>query len=314
MPKAKARKGGGESEGPSKAWLDSYADAMTLLLAFFILLYASSIIDEDLFIDFKIGVAQALGKPLPAIDGGVGVLDTGNGIISLVAAPPTQPDDGAAEEISPGLEEVLESGEVTPETAEDLVEELERLIAEVGAEPYVDVVDDPRGVILRIDSRVLFRSGDALVLPDGVVVLGAVAPVLDALDNMLVIEGHTDDVPTNGSQWPTNWELSTARATNVLRYLLEVESLPGARLSASGYADTRPRASNDTPEGRTENRRVEIVILVQPFLEDLIPLDEDLPDVPQSSDFGAEIENPAAPVIVPPNLLDLNPDPIEALE
>ncbi len=314
MPKARARKGGGEPEGPNKAWLDSYADAMTLLLAFFILLYASSIVDEDLFIDFKIGVAQALGRPLPAIDGGVGVLDTGNGIISLVAAPPTQPDDGAAEEISPGLEEVLEAGEVTDETAEDLVEELERLIQEVGAEPYVDVVDDPRGVILRIDSRVLFRSGDALVLPDGVVVLGAVAPVLDALDNMLVIEGHTDNVPTDGSQWPSNWELSTARATNVLRYLLEIESIPAARLSASGFADTRPRGDNDTPEGRTENRRVEVVILVQPFLEDLIPADLDSADVPQSSDFGAEIEDPAAPIVVPPNLLDLNPEPIEPPE
>lgn len=314
MPKAKARKGGGESEGPSKAWLDSYADAMTLLLAFFILLYASSIVDEDLFIDFKIGVAQALGRPLPAIDGGVGVLDTGNGIISLVAAPPTQPDDGAAEEISPGFEEVLDEGEVTDDTAEDLVEELERLIQEVGAEPYVDVVDDPRGVILRIDSRVLFRSGDALVLPDGVVVLGAVAPVLDALDNMLVIEGHTDNVPTDGSQWPSNWELSTARATNVLRYLLEIEGIPAARLSASGYADTRPRGDNDTAEGRTENRRVEVVILVQPFLEDLIPADLDAADVPQSSDFGAEVDDPAAPIVVPPNLLDLSPEPIEPPE
>lgn len=314
MPKARARKGGGEAEGPSKAWLDSYADAMTLLLAFFILLYASSIIDEDLFIDFKIGVAQALGRPLPAIDGGVGVLDTGNGIISLVAAPPTQPDDGAAEEISPGFEEVLDAGEVTEETSEDLVEQLNQLIQQVGAEPYVDVVDDPRGVILRIDSRVLFRSGDALVLPDGVVVLGAVAPVLDALDNMLVIEGHTDDVPTNGSQWPSNWELSTARATNVLRYLLEIEGIPATRLSASGYADTRPRASNDTSEGRSENRRVEVVILVQPFLEDLIPADVDSADVPQSSDFGAGIEEPAAPIVVPPNLLDLSPEPIESLE
>ncbi|MEM7286128.1 MAG: flagellar motor protein MotB [Actinomycetota bacterium] len=314
MPKARARKGGGGAEGPSKAWLDSYADAMTLLLAFFILLYASSIIDEDLFIDFKIGVAQALGRPLPAIDGGVGILDTGNGIVSLVAAPPTQPDDGSTADLSPELEEIEDVQEATPETSEDLVEALEELIASVGAEPYVDVVDDPRGVILRIDSRVLFRSGEALMLPDGVVVLGAVAPVLDQLDNLLVIEGHTDNVPTNGSQWPSNWELSTARATNVLRYLLEIEGLPAARLSASGFADTRPRDTNDTPEGRAQNRRVEVVILVQPYLEDLIPPDTDAADVPRSSDFGADIEDPAAPIVVPPNLLDLNPEPIETTE
>ncbi len=307
MPKARARKGASAPAGPSKAWLDSYADAMTLLLAFFILLYASSILDEDLFIDFKVGVAQALGRPMPAIDGGVGILDTGNGVTSLIAAAAVQDDgaDGASPQEST-LEDITEA---TRTTAATIVEELEERIEEVGAAPYVAVVDDPRGVILRFDSQVLFRSGDAKVLPDGVVILSSVAEVLDSLDNMLVVEGHTDDVPTSGTQWPTNWELSTARATNVLRYLNEVEGLPGVRLSAAGYADTRPRDTNDTPEGRSENRRVEIVILIQPHLEDLVPLDADL-DVPSAGDFGAEIDNPAAPEIGFDGLLDLDPEPV----
>lgn len=320
MPKAKAKGGAAEPEGPSKAWLDSYADAMTLLLAFFILLYASSIVDEDLFIDFKVGVAQALGNPLPAIDGGTGVLDTGNGITSLIAAPPTQPDDGADSEISPSDEETPELeedqniedviDEATRENAGEVKERLEEIIEEVGASPYVDVVDDPRGLILRIDSRVLFRSGEAKVLPDGVVVLTVVSDVLAAIDNLLVVEGHTDDVPTQGSAWPTNWELSTTRATNVLRFLQEVQGLPGPRLSASGYAETRPLASNSTPEGRAENRRVELVILIQPPIEDLVSAGSgELSDVPQAEDFGAEANDPALPQVIPDNLLDLNPEP-----
>jgi len=314
VPRARAKKGPGEAAGPSKAWLDSYADAMTLLLAFFILLYASSLIDEDRFLDFKVGVAQALGRPSPAIDGGVGILDTGNGVTSLLAAAPvrqedgsddgtdTQEDEGAEPDAAENEADVTEA---TRQNAQRVVEELEELIEGAGAAPYVDVVDDPRGVILRFDSQVLFRSGEAKVLPDGVVVLQTVAELLLGLDNLLVIEGHTDNVPTTGTSWPTNWELSTARATTVLRFLHEVEDIPAVRLSAAGYADTRPRDTNETSEGRRENRRVEIVILIQPFLEELLPAGQEL-DLPLASDFGAGVENPASPR----NLLDLSPDPV----
>ncbi len=305
MPRARSRKAAAAPVGPSKAWLDSYADAMTLLLAFFILLYASSILDEDLFIDFKVGVAQALGKPSPAIDGGAGVLDTGNGVTSLIAAPPTVADDGS-DDASVGIE-LQDVTEATRENAAVVVEALEERIAEVGAAPYVAVVDDPRGVVLRFDSRVLFRSGEARILPDGVVVLDSVAEVLATLDNLLVVEGHTDDVPTGGTRWPTNWELSAARATNVLRYMLEVEDIPAARLSASGHADTRPRAGNDSAEGRAQNRRVEVVIVIAPFPEDAVTARGGV-DVPPAADFGAEVTDPAAPDSFR-DLLDLNPDP-----
>jgi len=312
VPRARAKKGPQEAAGPSKAWLDSYADAMTLLLAFFILLYASSLIDEDRFLDFKVGVAEALGRPSPAIDGGIGILDTGNGVTSLIAASPVRQedgsDDGTATTQTDGTAAEATEAEVTEATRENalrVVEELEELIEEVGAAPYVDVVDDPRGVILRFDSQVLFRSGEAKVLPDGVVVLQSVADLLADLDNLLVVEGHTDNVPTTGTSWPTNWELSTARATTVLRFLHEVEQIPAVRLSASGYADTRPRDTNETAEGRASNRRVEIVIMIQPFLEELLPPGQEL-DLPLASDFGAGVDNPA----VPRELLDLSAAPV----
>lgn len=326
MPRARNRAKGGsdEPEGPSKAWLDSYADAMTLLLAFFILLYASSIIDEDRFIEFKVGVAEALGNPSPAIDGGIGLLDTGDGVTSLIAAPATVVDGGSEDESAPinidadsadtddlaPAEEVdlTEVTEATRENAKEIVEALEERIAEVGAAQYVDVVDDPRGVILRFDSQVLFRSGDAKILPDGVIILATVSEIIANLDNLLVIEGHTDSVPTSGSKWPSNWELSTTRATTVLRVLLDVEGIPAVRMSATGYADTRPRATNETAEGRAENRRVEVVIVIHPNFEELISADGSS-EIPRASDFGAEVENPASPSVFPDSLLDLDPAP-----
>lgn len=315
MPKARAKKGGGDIEEPSKAWLDSYADAMTLLLAFFILLYASSLIDEDKFIDFKVGVAEALGKPSPVLDGGTGLLDRGNGVASLVAAPPAvdssadgESDTNSDTESETEGEVLAGIDEVTPENAEDVVEALRQQIEEIGAAEFVEVVNDPRGVIIRFDSQVLFRSGEAKILPDGVLVLQAVSGALAALDNPLVVEGHTDDVPTDGTEWPTNWELSVTRATTVLRYLTDLEGIPPVRISAAGYADTRPRASNRTPEGRAENRRVEVLIVVAPYNEQLFG---DGGGAPAPTTGDAAIEDPVGRPVEPGNILDLDPAPVE---
>jgi chemotaxis protein MotB len=303
VPRARAKKNSGEPQGPSKAWLDSYADAMTLLLAFFILLYASSLIDEDKFIEFKLGVAQALGKPNPTVEGGLGILERGNGVATMVSAPPviTQNGDGSEGESVNEHDGTAdeEFDEVTVDNAAEVADEIRRRIAEVGAEPFVDVVNDPRGVVIRLDSQVLFRSGEARVLPDGVIVLSQVSPVLLGIDNLMIVEGHTDNIPTGGTGWPTNWELSTARATTVLRYLVEVEDLPAVQISAAGYAETRPRASNGDAEGRARNRRVEIVVLISRDGDAVVT--------------GASASDQASDPIVGDSfsdLLDLNPDPV----
>ncbi len=321
MPRARRRKADDPIEEPSKAWLDSYADAMTLLLAFFILLYASSLIDEDKFIDFKVGVAEALGNPSPVIDGGTGILDRGNGIASMVSAPPAVEStaDGDDDKNNPNdtdvesdeAEEFLATtDEITPENAEDLVEELQRRIDEVGATDFVEIVNDPKGVIIRFDSQVLFRSGEAKILPDGVIVLQAVSDALRSIDNLLVVEGHTDSVPTSGTRWPTNWELSTTRATTVLRFLTDLETVPPARISAAGYADTRPRASNETAEGRAENRRVELVVVVAPYNEQVAGLD-DVRGGPRPRPSEARIDDPVGIESDPVDILDLSPEPVD---
>jgi chemotaxis protein MotB len=250
----------------SKAWLDSYADAMTLLLAFFILLFAFSLVDQKKFQEFKAGVHLAAGKAAPTLDGGNGILDLGTGISAQVVTPPILIDGEKADDTPPPEEEDLEEGlgEVGEGEAPELYELLQDRIDAIGAGEFVQLERNERGVVVRMDSKVLYQSGSAQILPDGVTILNSIAPVIDAVDNSLVIEGHTDSQPTNGGGgFATNWELSTARAVSVLRYMNEFMEIPAARLAASGHADTRPRATNTTEEGRAENRRVELVVLVE---------------------------------------------------
>ena len=256
MPKRKPPE---EDEGPSKAWMESYADAMTLLLAFFIMMFAFALVDKQKFFDFKVGMVQALGISDPINDDASGMLFSGDGIAEV---PGTMaiPSEQVRELIAESQEKL--GGEVSPEQAEQLRLTLEEALEAMGAGDYVSVGLDDRGVVIRFDSRVLFPSGSAQLVNDGTVMLGHVAAVLKLVDNNIDVEGHTDSVPTRGTDWPTNWELSTARATTVVRYMAELADVPAARLAATGYADTRPRASNGTDDGRRENRRVEVVVLI----------------------------------------------------
>jgi len=148
-------------------------------------------------------------------------------------------------------------------TQEELVTELQREIAEgrvqvarLKGQVRVDVVDE-----------ILFDSGEAQVKVEGQKVLQRIADVLKKSDRTVQIQGHTDNVPIVGQlaqRYPTNWELSAARAVNVARFLHEQAGMDPARLSAAGYSEYRPRASNDTPEGRRMNRRIEILLAPRP--------------------------------------------------
>ena len=269
----------------SKAWLDSYADAMTLLLAFFILLFAFSLVDQKKFQEFKAGIHLAAGKAAPTLDGGDGILDLGTGISSLVVAPPVLVTGEKADVVEVPDVEVTDGvyQEIRVDQAAELFERLTEQIEDIGAADFVELQRTPRGVVVRMDAQVLYRSGSAQILPDGVTILESVKPILEAIENPIIVEGHTDSQPTNGGGgFPTNWELSTARAVSVLRYMNEFMGLPAARLSAAGFADTQPRASNETAEGRTQNRRVELVIVIEQDEIDLLaPVDDaEAPDPP----------------------------------
>lgn len=259
---ARDKKAVEEDEGPSQAWLASYADAMTLLLAFFIMMFAFALIDEGKFFDFKVGVVAALGVPDPLTDNTDSILSQGTGNfpeIGFVPLTPTEEQEEAIEELE---EKLAEAGEVTVENAQDLAELLEQKFELAGASEFVDVGVDERGVYIRFADYVLFDSGEADLDEAGLGVLTASAEVLGSISNPLEIEGHTDNQPTNGGRWPSNWELSGARAGSVVRWLIDPGGLPDVRLTAIGKADTKPVASNNTAEGRASNRRVEIVTRV----------------------------------------------------
>lgn len=123
----------------------------------------------------------------------------------------------------------------------------------------VSVAEDSSGITLRIDNRLLFPSGEASLTDNGRTVLTGLVDRLDSFDGRVSVEGHTDNVPISTERFPSNWELSTRRATAVLRELVD-NGLSRKRLRAIGYADTRPLESNETASGRAANRRVELLL------------------------------------------------------
>jgi chemotaxis protein MotB len=254
-----------EDEGPDKGWLESWADAMTLLMAFFIMLFAFALVDETKFFDFKVGMVTALGVSDPITEQGDSILESGNGI-ALEVGLSTVPSVEIRNQVTQGEGELEAVGEVTTDNVEDVRDLLAAKFIENGAADFVSVDIDERGVVVRYDGRVLFESGSAELGDDSDVVLAATADVLQLIDNPVDIEGHTDDIPT-GSRWISNWELSGARASAVVRWMTEFGSIPPRRLAAVGMAETRPLVPNDSDENRQENRRVEVVIRVAGLLE-----------------------------------------------
>jgi len=272
-----------EDEGVSQEWLASYADAMTLLLAFFIMMFAFALIDEAKYFDFKVGVTAALGVPDPLTDNTDSILSKGTGIspeIGFTPVPPTEAQEEAADAVK---EMLAAAGEVTPENVEALKELLTQEFANAGAAEVVEVGIDERGVYVRFDGQVLFASGSADLDTDGLTLLATAADVLDVIDNRLEIEGHTDNLPTGG-KWPSNWDLSSARASRVVVWMSETGDIPDPQLRAIGLADTRPRGDNSTPEGREQNRRVEIVVRVDGLLESDVAVIDPLGDDPVGLD------------------------------
>ena len=256
-------------EAPSKAWLDSYADAMTLLLAFFVLLFAMSNLDVRKYEAFFEGLNGPIDKA------GEGTLE---GSVEE-ALPPPYPSpvaEATAEESSSATttttspvgdeckEQELENElfRVTLEEAEALAQQLDDALSVPLAESDYSVDLEQRGVVLRLADNALFASGEASLDEVAQGVLAVVAEVLVGHPgNDVEVEGHTDNRPTSTARFATNWELSSARATNVLRELLADAELEPARFAAVGRADTIPRGDNDTEEGQAENRRTEIVVM-----------------------------------------------------
>jgi chemotaxis protein MotB len=232
-------------------WLITYADMITLLMVLFIVLYSISQVDLAKFAQFKAGLSEF-----------------GNGNDSLVKLHEggllTEPQLARLTQAEQALakEEAASAAIKTEEAAlagakEQITDEL-RL---AGLEGVAHFRLEERGLVVTIvTDRVLFEPGSDVLTGDGQAVIDVISDALAPLPNLLSVEGHTDSTPIATARFPSNWELSTARATSVLRALVDRHAIPATRLSAAGYADQRPIAGNDTAEGRSANRRVEIVV------------------------------------------------------
>ncbi len=142
-----------------------------------------------------------------------------------------------------------------------LKQSLQRMIDQNGYGKSIKLIENKRGITIRILEDILFASGEAKLTPPSKTMLSKIARILKKLPNDIRIEGHTDDVPIDTKEYPSNWHLSVARATNTAYFLMHNEGLNEDKVSIVGYAANKPIASNNTPQGRSQNRRVDIIIL-----------------------------------------------------
>lgn len=223
-------------------WLVSYADFITLLFAFFVVLYASSRAD----IRKQAEVAQSIHSAFTAL----GIFPGsghGNGA-ALAAVPPT-----------------AKASPTTEENLEHIRDDLQHKLAGEIAAHAIAMKLGPNGLVISLREAGFYRSGSAMPLRASLPVIGKIAQELLPTPYAIRIEGHTDNVPIHNSRYTSNWELSTARATYMTQLMITTFHLQPARLSAAGYAQYHPIASNATAAGRAKNRRVDIIVLPEGF-------------------------------------------------
>ncbi len=233
-------------EHMDESWLVPYADILTLLLALFIVLFASAQVDQKKF-DM---IAQSFSA---AFSGSPSVFDNNQAITPEINAPrPDQADLDKTKE-QEHLKETIQLLEV--KKALDKYIEQNNLVGQLNTSLTED------GLMIRIKDTALFPSGSAQLRPESQRFGTEIAKMLMTLQQKVVISGHTDNVPINTREFPSNWELSSMRSINFMKSLLREGDLKPERFSAIGYGEFRPVASNDSEEGHSQNRRVEVLIM-----------------------------------------------------
>lgn len=243
-------------EHHSEAWLVAFADMMTLLFVTFLMMFAISSFDLKKFQSFKEAFVEGTGQSTQLLASSGSPAD-GNPNRDRPGDPTEQPN---AEPSPQPIADKNGNPVIDRKELEDLKAKIDASLVKAGIKDKVESKIDPRGLVLTVTSGVLFASGEAEVQPAGAAVLARLAPVLGTVGNDLSVEGHTDNRPISSPRFPSNWELSTARATSVLQWLRGHATLDDGRLSASGFGDARPVAGNSSDGARAKNRRVEVIV------------------------------------------------------
>ena len=234
-----------EQSGNSAGWLTTFNDLVTLLMVFFVLLFTMSSVDAKKMQDFQF-----------ALQSGLGILEAGRN--TGVSVKTTQPVEDMSHSLTQaeGTERSKELKRLTGLLSDALIKSLE---ADFG----IQITPIDQGIRLSFEDQILFEFGKADINPTGHALLNRVAEVIYIGPDAIRVEGHTDNVPIRTTRYPSNWELSVARAVNVVKYFIEVGHVDPRRLSAVGYGESRPLVANDTPANRIKNRRVEILLLTE---------------------------------------------------
>ncbi|HWI53289.1 MAG TPA: flagellar motor protein MotB [Symbiobacteriaceae bacterium] len=242
----KKKKAGGHGGAGQERWLLTYSDMITLLLALFIMLFALSKVDE--------GKYKAVAGALAQVFGG------GNGIVGQGVV-------GEGGTISP--EELAKMTQMTPEEISKALEQVgEGLAADFSRDGRFGVFLNERGLVISLAGNAFFDSGKAELRPEIIPLLDEIAGRLKGLPGDISLEGHTDTDPIHTAEFPSNWELSYARANRVRSYL-QSKGVDEKKLIVVGYGETRPLFSNTTAQGKMKNRRVDIVVLKDRAVIDL---------------------------------------------
>lgn len=242
-------------------WLVSYADFITLLFAFFVVMYGISSVNDQKYKE----LTSALGSAF-----------SGNIKEQSPHSPPPSPEKSALTDKNvlqtPPASSLVNALPLTrlqnerrrreQESIANMVAKLNQTLGSLTANGKINISRTSRGVRIDIADGVLFQAGSADIKTEANTPINNISQVLADKPYIIQVEGHTDNLPIRNTQFPSNWELSATRATSVVRKMIE-DGLNPQRLSAVGYSDTQPIADNDTAEGRAQNRRVSIMVLYE---------------------------------------------------
>ncbi len=247
-------------------WLVTYADFITLLLAVFMVMYALSQMDINNFREFSDSIENVFNLPdrenIPEktrinknhLSKVFHTTKTQVSFSIINTSSQKTPVNELRQKLS-GIESDLKQETAGFENIKSIFKE------KLNNVEGISITRQPRGLVIRLSNRILFDSGSDIIRKESVMMLDKLAEILKTISNPIRIEGHTDNLPIKTSKFPSNWELSTARATNIIKYLIKKHDFSPGKLSAVGYGEYMPVVNNNSKEGRATNRRVDIVVL-----------------------------------------------------
>lgn len=271
-------------------WLVSYADFITLLFAFFVVMYSLSSINEGNYRVLSDSLVQAF-RSISINESGKQIIMPPVAVVSSPVVPPA-PRPQQMQKPSPEEEKAEQERQQNARKMRSMADEIRSVLGPMTREGQVSVSEGAFGITVEINASLLFAPGEAVLGVEAVAALRAVAGVISTASFPVTIEGHTDNVPISTFRFPSNWELSAVRASSVVRLFVESGVAP-ERLTAAGYADQRPVADNATEEGRSRNRRVAILIESRvgeapPAAPGVIPRNDPLRSILPTPEPGAQ--------------------------